>query len=65
MISTVQELIAALKPIPGDTPIMGEKFVQRWSGNPEDTDLSGYEDAPIKYLNSRNGIVIIEVEHDD
>lgn len=52
-INTVGDLKKFLANCPDDMPIMTKKYVQRWSGNPEDTDLSSYEPAPIQRILER------------
>lgn len=42
----VKELIEMLKDMPEDAVIAREEYVNCWSGNPDDTDLSYYKLVP-------------------
>lgn len=50
MIETVEDLIELLSKFPPKTKILTQKWVNRWSGDPEDTDMSDYESCPIDLI---------------
>lgn len=45
---TVQDVIDLLKTVPPHTKVVGMKFIPRWSGNPDDTDLSEEVQYPLE-----------------
>lgn len=61
-VMNAEDAIKMLQQVPPKTPLMGRKFVQRWSGDPNDTDLSGYEDTPVDELIFDGKKVIVHVD---
>lgn len=54
---TAAELINILRTLPPDTPIKCEKWENLWSGDPNDTDMSGYVEEDVGRVEIRDNWV--------
>ena len=59
---TVGELKTILNNYDDDMLVAGMRWVNRWSGDPNDTDLSGYEDCELLVI---DGSFAVPFEKDD